>query len=147
MVARHGQHRRAQAVRKGTCGAELRRSGPLRDVAGQNDQIGPLLALQGGPCVDDAVVRYLVDLKVPAAGTRCPAVAEGSGFGGIRDEIVKELTGAGVPEKVARCVVDQLVDELGEDRLNQLVLEEDVDQLTQYVTGATLACADGEPGD
>ncbi|MFM7064810.1 MAG: alpha/beta hydrolase, partial [Actinomycetes bacterium] len=44
--------------------------------------------LRGGPCVDDAVVRYLVDLKVPAAGTRCPAVAEGSGFGGIRDEIV-----------------------------------------------------------
>ena len=102
---------------------------------------------RGGPCVDDAVVRYLVDLQVPAAGTRCPAVAEGSGFGGIRDEIVKELTSAGVPEKVATCVVDRLVERLGEDRLDQLVLEEDVDQLTQYVTEATMACAGGGSGD
>lgn len=103
--------------------------------------------LRGGPCIDDAVVSYLVDLKVPAAGTRCPAVAEGSGFGGIRDEIVKELTSSGVPEKVATCVVDELVEQIGEDELNQLVLDQDIDRLTKLVTGATLKCADGEPGD
>lgn len=103
--------------------------------------------LRGGPCIDDAVVSYLVDLKVPAAGTRCPAVAEGSGFGGIRDEIVKELTSAGVPDKVATCVVDQLVEQIGEDELNQLVLDEDIDRLTKLVTAATLTCADGDPGD
>ena len=103
--------------------------------------------MRGGPCIDDAVVSYLVDLKVPAAGTRCPAVTEGSGFGGIRDEIVKELTSSGVPEKVATCVVDQLVEQIGEDELNQLVLDEDIDRLTKLVTGATLKCADGDPGD
>ena len=83
----------------------------------------------------------------PMSRQASAAVTEGSGFGGIRDEIVKELTSSGVPEKVATCVVDQLVEQIGEDELNQLVLDQDIDRLTKLVTGATLKCADGDPGD
>ena len=53
VVPWHGQHGHAQAVCEGTSGAELRRSSPLRDVAGQHDQFGPLLACQFGQCIDD----------------------------------------------------------------------------------------------
>jgi len=100
--------------------------------------------LRGGDCINDAVIEYLVNLKVPAQGKRCPKVADSENFGGLRDQIVEELTKGGVPKEVARCVVDDLIDELGEDRLNELLLSSDnIEELSKYITAATLKCATG----
>ena len=36
-----------------------------------NEGEGHTIALQGKPCVDDAVMAYLTDLEVPDDGTTC----------------------------------------------------------------------------
>ena len=101
--------------------------------------------LRAGACIDDAVVAYLVNLQVPAAGTRCPASTDegGSTFGGVRELLVEELASAGLPEPWAECIVDELEAELGLSGLDELILGEDASELNQIVTRATLACQPG----
>lgn len=101
--------------------------------------------LRGGPCVDDAVVAYLVNLELPETGTRCPAneQASGTGIGDLRDQLVEELVGAGLPESVATCIADSLEEDLGPDGLEDLLLSGDPDELTSKITDITLECMSG----
>jgi hypothetical protein len=98
--------------------------------------------LRGGPCIEDAVVDYLVDLTVPEADTRCPAQSDSENFGGIKDMLIKELS-ASVPEDVATCIVEGMISEVGEAKFNQLVLESDQEEITKLATAQTLKCAAG----
>ena len=100
--------------------------------------------LRGGPCIENAVVGYLVDLQVPEPGTRCPAQASDEDFGGIKQMLVKELTDGGLPKEVATCIVDGMVAAVGETRFNQLVLESDQEEITKLATAQTLKCAAGK---
>ncbi len=97
--------------------------------------------LRGGPCIETAVVDYLVDLQVPAADTRCPAQGADDGFQSIRDEVVSQFVEAGLPEPIAECVVDGILDEIGEDELNRIILSGDPTELTRLVTAQSIRCA------
>ena len=97
--------------------------------------------LRGGPCVDNAVVTYLVELTVPRVGTRCPNTEQDLSFGGLRDEVVSQLVEGGLPKKLAECVIDGVIKESGSAEFNRMVLEEDVEKLSRLVTAQTLGCA------
>jgi hypothetical protein len=97
--------------------------------------------LRGGPCVDDAVVTYLVDLTVPKVGTRCPDKEQDLSFGGLRDEVISQLVEGGLPKDLAECVIDGVINETGSAEFNRMVLEEDIEKLSQLVTAQTLGCA------
>jgi len=97
--------------------------------------------LRGGPCVDNAVVTYLIDLVVPKLGTRCPNKKENLSFGGLRDEVVSQLVEGGLPKKLADCVIGGVIKEVGAAEFNRMVLEEDVEKLSKLVAAQTLGCA------
>ena len=100
--------------------------------------------LSGGPCIQDAVVAYLVELRLPAEGTRCPTTeTPGDQFGGVRQTVVDELTKGGVPESVAECIVDGMIEEVGEARFNELILRSDQDEITKLAAAQALECATG----
>lgn len=101
--------------------------------------------LRGGPCIDDAVVAYLVDLALPEAGTSCPANegSAGTGVGDLREQLIEELAAAGLPESVAKCIADRLEEDLGTSGLEDLLLGGDPEELTQKITDITLACMAG----
>lgn len=100
--------------------------------------------LRGGQCIEDAVVAYFVDLTTPAAGTRCPATDSSSGFGGgVRDQIVKELTDSGIPSKLANCIVDGMIGRVGQSKFNDMVLSNDQDGITKLAQALALQCATG----
>lgn len=94
-----------------------------------------------GACIQDAVSTYLVDLELPAAGTRCPAAATTDPFEGLGETVVEELTKGGLPRTLAECIVQGIVDEVGEDEFERIVLENDAEELTKLATAQTLACA------
>lgn len=98
--------------------------------------------LRGGPCIDDAVVNYLLNLTIPAADTRCPAQPGSETFGGIKEELIKQLS-ASVPQSVATCIVEGMIKEVGESRFNQLVLESNQEEITKLATAQSLKCATG----
>ena len=97
--------------------------------------------LRAGPCIDDAVVAYLVDLDLPDGGARCPATSEDVSFGGLRDEIVSQLVDGGLPKALAECVIDGVIEQAGSAEFNRMVLEQDSEALTRLVTAQTLGCA------
>jgi pimeloyl-ACP methyl ester carboxylesterase len=99
--------------------------------------------LRGGPCIDDAVVAYLVDLEVPPDGTSCPAQADAVSFAGLRDEIVDQFVTEGLPQQAAECIVDGVIEEVGSDGFDQLVLSQDTDQLLEILMRQKVACATG----
>jgi pimeloyl-ACP methyl ester carboxylesterase len=98
--------------------------------------------LTAGPCISDAVVDYLIDLTVPAAGTSCPANDAVDPFGGVRDTLVEQLATT-VPRELAECVVDGMIDEVGEERFDELVLGNDQEALSRLAAAQTLRCAAG----
>jgi pimeloyl-ACP methyl ester carboxylesterase len=102
--------------------------------------------LRGGSCIETAVVDYLVDLVVPPPGTRCPAQDSDAGFDSIRDEVLSQFAEAGLPEEIANCVVDGIIDDLGEEAFNQLVLSGDQRELARLVTAQAVRCAAGGGG-
>ena len=97
--------------------------------------------LSGGECIDDAVAAYLVDLVVPDEGTRCPAQEPDAAFTSIRDEFLAGFEAAGLPADVAQCIVDGIIDELGEAEFERLVLSNEQDRLTRLVTAEAVRCA------
>ncbi len=97
--------------------------------------------LRGGTCIEDAVVGYLVELTAPAPGTRCPAQDDEASFSGIRDEVLSQFTEAGIPDEIANCIIDGIIEDLGESEFNQLVLSGDQEQLTRLVTAQAVRCA------
>ncbi len=101
--------------------------------------------LTAGPCIQDAVAAYLVDLEVPAAGTRCPAEASVDPFEGLSQTVVDELVKGGLPRVLASCIVDGIVADVGEDEFERIVLENDTEELTKLATAQTLACAAARP--
>ncbi len=98
--------------------------------------------LRGGPCIDDAVVAYLVELTVPAEGTRCPAQGTEATFTSIRDEVLAQLEQS-IPSEVATCVIDGIIADIGEAEFTQLVLSGDQERLTRLVTAQAMQCASG----
>lgn len=112
------------------------RSATLLTYAGS----GHTAFMKGVACVDDAVVAYLVDLKVPAAGTTCPESNEAVSFDSLADQIVATMVRSGLPEDVANCIVKGAVDELGEDEFNRMALGDDAEGMTQVIMAKTLAC-------
>ncbi|MCO5318562.1 MAG: alpha/beta hydrolase [Microthrixaceae bacterium] len=96
--------------------------------------------MRGAPCIDDAVVAYLVDLEVPAAGTSCEAVESDSGLGGIEDLLLEQFSQAGIPQSLAECITGRLRDELGDADLGELLLGGDPNALNELVTDITLEC-------
>lgn len=99
--------------------------------------------LRGGPCIEAAVVDYLVDLVLPPEGTRCAAVDDGAGFASIRDELVRQFEKAGLPSDTAACVVDGMIDDVGEQEFERLILGSDQKELTKLITAQALRCAAG----
>ncbi len=99
--------------------------------------------LRGGPCIETAVVDYLVDLVLPPEGTRCAAVDDGAGFASIRDELVRQFEEVGYPEDLAACVIDGMIDDVGEQEFERLVLGSDQKELTKLITAQALRCAAG----
>jgi pimeloyl-ACP methyl ester carboxylesterase len=99
--------------------------------------------LRAGPCIDDAVVDYLVHLRTPQPGTRCPATTGSVSFGGLRDEVLSQLKDAGLPPSVAECIIDRIVGEVGEAGLDQLLLGNDIERLTSLITKHSVRCAGG----
>ena len=103
--------------------------------------------LTAGPCISDAVVAYLVDLRVPAAGTRCPAAAGADPFEGLAETVIEQLAAGGLPRSLAECIVGRIIDEVGEDEFERIILENDAEALTKLATAQTLACATTQPRD
>jgi pimeloyl-ACP methyl ester carboxylesterase len=103
--------------------------------------------LTSGACIQDAVSTYLVDLELPAPGTRCPAAVAADPFEGLSETVVEELTKGGLPRVLAECIVEGIVDQVGEDEFERIVLENDAEELTKLATAQTLACAAARPGD
>lgn len=99
--------------------------------------------LRGGPCIDDAVIAYLVELTAPAEGTSCPAAEDSVSFGGLRSEVIEQFVTAGLPESVAGCIVDRIIDEVGAGEFDRMILAEEIERLSELVTRHTLACAAG----
>jgi len=99
--------------------------------------------LRGGPCIDDAVTAYLIDGTLPEEGTRCPAQEDAVSFGGLRDEIVSQFVEVGLPEKVAECVVDGAIAEVGEVEFDRMVLTEDIEGLQRIVQSHSVRCTLG----
>lgn len=97
--------------------------------------------LRGGSCIEDAVVDYLVDLVLPAPGTRCPAQSEEASFTPLRDEVVEQMESAGLPAAVASCVIDGIIEDLGESAFNELILSGDQEKLARLVTAQAMRCA------
>lgn len=97
--------------------------------------------LRGGPCIEQAVVSYFIDLTTPAKGTRCPAAASSSSFGGVRDELLKQFSDAGIPDKVATCIVDGMIKRVGEAKFNDMVMQNDQDALTKLIQATAVTCA------
>lgn len=100
--------------------------------------------LRGGPCIEDAVFAYLVDLELPAPGTSCPAQEERISFGGLQDQVLAQFTDMGIPAEVAKCVVDGIVEDIGEAEFDRLILSNDAERLSKLVIPQSLACATGE---
>lgn len=96
---------------------------------------------RAGSCVDDIVVRYLVDLQVPPAGTSCAAQDDAITFEGVEAVLLDQLQEAGIPEDVAECIVEELVAEVGANELALGLLQQD--QLEREVTKATMRCMAG----
>lgn len=96
--------------------------------------------LRGGPCIDDAVAKYLIEVAAPPAGTRCPAQAGSVSFRGIRDEVVSQFVDAGLTEGQANCVVDAIISEVGSAEFDRLILTESVEELTRLVAVHAAAC-------
>ncbi|MGB6058244.1 MAG: alpha/beta hydrolase [Microthrixaceae bacterium] len=96
--------------------------------------------LRAGDCINNAVVDYLVDLKLPEADKSCPAAKSSISFGGLSDEVVRQLVEAGLPEDLANCVIDGLIEKVGLAEFNRIVLEQDTDALAKLVTAQTLSC-------
>ncbi|MEX0766941.1 MAG: alpha/beta hydrolase, partial [Microthrixaceae bacterium] len=97
--------------------------------------------LRGGPCIDNAVVTYLVELTVPKVGTRCPDKEAKLSFGGLREEVISQIVETGLPKELAECVIDGVIAETGNAEFNRLVLEEDIEKLSQLIAAQTLSCA------
>ncbi|HTO01421.1 MAG TPA: alpha/beta hydrolase [Microthrixaceae bacterium] len=100
--------------------------------------------LRAGPCIDDAVVSYLVDLKLPVEGKSCPTSKKSINFTGLSDEVVRQLVDAGLPKDLAQCVIDGLIKQVGLAEFNRIVLEQDTDALSKLVTAQTLSCVSGK---
>lgn len=96
--------------------------------------------MKGGPCVDNAVVNYLVALKVPAAGTTCPEVAASISFDTLAQQIITTMVNSGLSEDVASCIVKGAIDEVGEAEFNKMALGDDAESMTQVIMAKTLAC-------
>ncbi len=100
--------------------------------------------LRGGPCIEHAVVDYLVDLRVPEPGTSCPAQDQAISFGGLQDQVRKQFTEMGIPQELADCIVDGIIDDIGEAEFDRLVLGNDAGGLSKLVTAQSIACATGK---
>lgn len=68
-------------------------------------------------------------------------------FEGLSETVVEELTKGGLPRVLAECIVEGIVDQVGEDEFERIVLENDAEELTKLATAQTLACAAARPGD
>ncbi len=99
--------------------------------------------LRGGPCIEDAVVDYLVDLRVPEPGTRCPAQEQRISFGGLQDQVREQFTEMGLPDEIADCIVSGIVADIGAAEFDRLVLSNDAAALSKLVTAQSIACATG----
>ncbi|UDY34132.1 alpha/beta hydrolase [Dermatobacter hominis] len=97
--------------------------------------------LRGGQCIEDAVVGYFVDLEVPSAGTRCPAQSSSDEFGGVRDELIEQLADSGLPQELATCVVDGMIERVGEAEFNDMVLKNEQEEITKLAQATALECA------
>jgi pimeloyl-ACP methyl ester carboxylesterase len=96
--------------------------------------------LRGGQCIEDAVVEYFVDLTVPDEGTRCPAQSSGGEFAGVRDDLIEQLSQS-VPEELATCVVDGMIERVGEAEFNEMVLKNEQEEITKLAQATALECA------
>jgi pimeloyl-ACP methyl ester carboxylesterase len=103
-------------------------------------------------CINDAVTSYLVDLKVPAEGTTCPAEdggPTGSSSSGseysldrtvLSEPIEEALKMAGQPAAVAACAAKTVSEDLDETEPVHYTLGLDQAGLTRAVRRALNAC-------
>lgn len=96
--------------------------------------------LRAGACINDAVVAYLVDTTLPSEGKSCPAAKSSISFGGLSDEVVRQLVEAGLPKDLAQCVIDRMIDKVGLAEFNRIILEQDGEAMSKLVTAQTMAC-------
>ncbi len=96
--------------------------------------------MKAGACIDNAVVGYLADLKMPAAGTSCPAAKDAISFENLSDQVISMMVKGGLTEDIARCIVKAAIDDIGEPEFNKLVLGQDSEAITQLIMAKTLSC-------
>lgn len=118
--------------------AEALQSGVLVTYEGD----GHTAFTRSGTCIDEIVVRYLVDLEVPPEGTSCPADEQATSFEGVTAMLVEQFEDAGIPAEFAQCIVDSLIAEMGESQLAVAVLQQELTEET--VTKASMKCVQGD---
>ena len=94
-------------------------------------------------CVTEAVDAVLVELRLPAAGTRCAAATDAvdRAFAGIAPELRDAFeTNSGLTRAVADCVATAVADALRPEDLAALYQGELSDSLERTVTSATTRC-------
>ena len=55
--------------------------------------------------------------------------------------LVEQLTGSGIPKEMATCMVDGMIEKVGEAEFDDMVLNNDVDGITKLAQAAALGCA------
>ncbi|MCK7470624.1 MAG: hypothetical protein MZU95_07410 [Desulfomicrobium escambiense] len=88
------------------------------------------------------MVDYLVDLNVPPEGTSARPRSSRTSRRACRTCSCR-LEDSGLPADVSACIVDGMIDEVGETRFDQLVLENNQEEITKLATAQTLKCAAG----
>ena len=97
---------------------------------------------RGGPCIDDAVVDYFINLTMPT-GLTCEAQTSAISFEGIRGLFLDEFESAGIPISTAECITGGVIEELGESQMELALIQGDTDLFTGVIQEKTIECMSG----
>ncbi len=108
---------------------------------------GHTATTRGGECMAAILTNYLLE---PASmdDPSCPPVQETDEgdtppFASNEEVLFDELVAQGAPTGVARCVAEGVVDHYGEARIDLSLLQPDVEDQIEVVTGLTMKCMTG----
>jgi len=96
-------------------------------------------------CITEAVDAVLVELRLPADGTRCPDDSDSAdAFAGVAPDLRDALMeGSGLDRKLATCIAEQVANELDPADLTGLYQGEVSSALEALIARAATRCAGG----